>query len=125
VLWRHWLADHARTVQRPLFPQHTHDDPVDQHEVFTHLISPVDDRGHGRRSLAADESPALAELHEAIPQLRDRPDRQRPFADLRSSTLLAIHHDLHHPAGQQAIDEAARSASDALGPGQPQTAGAS
>lgn len=123
LLWRHWTEAHARRPQPP--PQHTHgDQPIDRHEVFIHLLGPIDGHGHGRRSLSANESPTLAELHEGFESLRHQPDRQRPFADLRSSTLLAIHHDLHHPTGQQAIEDAAMSASETLGPGQPQTAGA-
>jgi hypothetical protein len=91
-----------------LTPQHTHgDQPIDRHQVFAHLLSPVDDDGHGRRSLSANESPTLAQLHEAIPHWRHQPDRQRPFADLGSGTLLAIHEELHHPVDRHDVQEAA------------------
>lgn len=108
LLWRHWMADHARAVQPPVL-LHTHEDqPIDPHGMFTHLLAPVDQGGHGRRSLSANESPTLAELHERTSHLRDQPDRQRPFVDLRSDTLMAIHDDLHHPAGQRDVQDDTR-----------------
>jgi hypothetical protein len=100
LLWHHWTTFHARAVRGDTRPKHTHDaTPIGAHEVLPHLSGSVGAAGHGRRSLAANESPTLAELHEFDKRWCDQPDRERPFIELGTETLTAIHAELHGGSG--------------------------